>query len=316
MTQANYPIPALFRSLMARNLLLEEEIVSTGDGLFLTAISLAQLLERRDITTFPNDRGELRQCRCFYDDWYLYTVPDGSGYCCSLLKLREQEQDAKNGLFADGDTPGVTVSFIRFEEGILLSCLADPANVRRKRLNQEINRVVAAPKQTHDPALKAYFLRPEAEGPYLMAHLYVRKIASFSENGVLPVPEHYAALPRSHRLSRFLDENNRTAGKNICDHRFLYFTDPKNPTREEALAVLATHTANVSFHCFAAEIRFHAQFLTPLAKLSIPFAGHSPYASAIRADLTIDDREMTGPAPYHDPDSALVQQQKKCHPDQ
>lgn len=312
MAQTNHTIPALFQSLMTRNLLSEEELFFTEDGFVTAAVSLARLLERRDITTFPNDQGEIRQCSKFYDDWYLYTVPDGRSFCCSLFKMREQERDARSPEPADGDTPGVTVSFIRFEEGILLSCLADPASVRRKRLNQEINRVVAAAKQVHDPALKAYFLRPQAQGPYLIADLYVRKIASFAKGGVLPVPEHYTSLPRNHRLSRFLDENNRAAGRTVCDHQSLFFLDPARPSREEALAVLATHTANVSFHCFAAEVQFHAQFLNPLAKLSL--LGRSPYASAIRADLTIDDREMAGPEPYHDPDSTLVRQQKIYHP--
>lgn len=34
----------------------------------------------------------------------------------------------------------------------------------RKRLNQEINRVVATRGQRHDKTLKAYFLSPKAEG--------------------------------------------------------------------------------------------------------------------------------------------------------
>ena len=83
----------------------------------------------------------------------------------------------------------------------------------------------------------------------------------------------------------------------------------------EKLALLATHAGNTSFHSFAAEIRWHGMFLVGLAKISLPFVGGSVYASAIRADMTIDDKEFEGPTPYYDPDSRLIQEQKRCHPE-
>ena len=61
----------------------------------------------------------------------------------SLLKLREQEYDAEDGAPADGDTPGVTISFISFNCEILTRCLSYPTDENRKKLNSEINRVVA-----------------------------------------------------------------------------------------------------------------------------------------------------------------------------
>ena len=39
-------------------------------------------------------------------------MSDGDECTYSLFKMREQEHDAKQGLYADGDTPGVAVPFI------------------------------------------------------------------------------------------------------------------------------------------------------------------------------------------------------------
>ena len=68
-----------------------------------------------------------------------------------------QEQDAEDGLPADGDMPGITISFISFDCEILINCLEDPTDENRKKLNAEINRVVAHRGQRHHEALKRYF---------------------------------------------------------------------------------------------------------------------------------------------------------------
>ena len=102
-----------------------------------------------------------------------------------LLKMREQEHDLERGIQADGDTPGVTISFIAFDTGILKSCLENPTAENRKKMGMEINRVVAYPKQNHHPALKEYFIRPQAEAPYLVADTYVKHIARYARILVL-----------------------------------------------------------------------------------------------------------------------------------
>ena len=81
----------------------------------------------------------------------------------------------------------------------------------------------------------------------------------------------------------------------------------------EAAAILATHTGNTSLHSFAAEVEYHAKFLTPIAKIRIPFWGRSIYDSAIRADMIIGDTEFEGPAPFHRAESKIVRRQSKCH---
>lgn len=313
-------LPSLFSKLLYEGCLREGEIFSTGDGFVALNRSIANILATRGIGTFPGERNQPLACRSFFDDWYLYCIPGKRGEVYSLFKMREQEFDAACGRTADGDTPGVTVSFIEFHREILENCLEDPSDANRKALGQEINRVVAYGKQEHHPDLKEYFLRVEAEGAYLIAELYTAFIASLAVDGVVDTPIAYreqypkrCTSAHAARLPDFIDQNNRDAGYTVCDHEKIFLRDPQNPTRWEKLAILATHTADTSFHGFAAEVRFHAMFLFALAKIRIPLLG-SPYASAIRADMTIDDQEFEGPEPYHDPNSHMLREQRQHHP--
>ena len=84
-------------------------------------------------------------------------------------------------------------------------------------------------------------------------------------------------------------------------------------TEYESAAILATHAGNTSVHSFAAEVEYHARFLTPLAKIKIPFFGRSIYDSAIRADMTVDDTEFEGPAPFYQANSKIVKRQFALH---
>lgn len=321
MCQENTFFPPFFHRLIQWGCLSDHQIRQTADAFFAAGFPLSGILASRDITTFPNDNDQLRQCDRFFDDWYLYAVSESGTWVYSLFKMREQEDDAGGAIPADGDTPGVTVSFIAFDTDILSRCLEDPSHENRKAMNREIDRVVAAPNQSHHKILKAYFSAPEAQAPYLIAKLYTAKIASLAIGGAVAVPAHYAALCgqadwQKLRLPAFIEENNRAAGKVVCDHEKIYIRDPADLSLHEMQAILATHTGNVSFHSFAAEVRYHALFLVGLAKLTIPGIGRSPYASAIRADMSIGDTEMQGFTPYYDLDSSLVRLQEKHHPDQ
>lgn len=310
-------IPALFRQLTESGYVTQAALRKTEDGLYALATSLAELLARGGITTVPGDRGRQLKCALFFDDWYLYAVTDETAVTYSLFKMREQEKDLELGLDADGDTPGVTVSFIAMDTECLMRCLQDPCAENRKALSDEINRVAAQRKQTHSKALKAYFCRTRAQGPYLIAALYTETMAAMARQGVLAVPDRYALdygkTGLKGRLPRFIEENNRAANMTVCDHRQIYIRRPEAPTEQERLAILATHTGNVSFSSFAAEVQFHALFLTWWAKIPIPVVGSSPYASAIRADMSIADAEMTGPTPYYRLNSRLVKNQERCH---
>ena len=314
-------IPDIFHRLHTEGYIKESDILNTQDGFCLLRKSISEILSVKDIVDFPGSGGKRLLCANFYDDWFLYAVPNEAGYTYSLLKLREQEHDAKDGAPADGDMPGVTISFISFAYDVLLDCLADATDENRVRLDHEINRVVARRGQRHHKDLKKYFANPKSEGAYLVADVYTRQIASFAVDGALNVPLHYQEIAKQSaarktsaklgRLPRFIDSLNQKAGYVLCDHEKIYIANPNEPTAYESAAILATHTGNTSLHSFAAEVEYHAKFLTPVAK--IPFVGRSVYDSAIRADMTVGDTEFEGPAPFYRPESTIVKRQCELH---
>ena len=318
-------IPNLFLQLQALCGTDASDLVSTQDGFWMLHKSLSQLLAQKDILDFPDSVGERLLCSCFFDDWFLYAVPHEVDFIYSLVKLREQEHDTEDGSPADGDTPGVTISFISFDTQVLLDCLMEPVDKNRARLNREINRVVAHRGQRHHPALKKYFQNPQSQGAYLVANIYTRRIASLAKNGCLPVPEYYKEIVQQSisyksigklaRLPHFIEALNREAGYAVCDNENIFLKNPEEPTEYEAVAILATHTGNTSVYSFAAEVEYHARFLTPLAKIKIPFFGRSVYDSAIRADMTVGDTEFEGPAPFYKADSKIVKRQYELHHD-
>lgn len=316
-------LPDAFGTFLTEGCVDTSDIVNTSDGFFLICRSVAGILASKGIFDFPDSSGERLLCSKFYDDWFLYAVPNGKGYTYSLLKLREQEHDAQDGSPADGDTPGVTISFIAFDTARLTACLSFPTDENREMLDNEINHVVALRGQRHHEALKKYFKDPQSRGAYLVADTYARRIAELAENGLLPLPERYKEIvqqsisyknaKRLARLPRFIEALNNAAGRVVCDNEYIRIENKESPTEYEMAAILATHTANTSLYSFAAEVEYHARFLTPLAKMKIPFFGRSIYDSAIRADMTIGDTEFEGPAPFHRSDSKIVKRQYALH---
>lgn len=317
-------IPAAFNRLVEMNMIRKSDIVHTNDGFWSVFCSLSDILMGRGVYDFPDSCGSRLRCDRFYDDWYLYAVSSGEDWVYGLYKLREQEFDAVDDGPADGDTPGITVSFIAFPVDCLLRCVEDPSDVNRLSLNYAINCVVAKSGQTHHEELKRYFRNPRSEGAYLIAELYGKHIASFVVEGWIDVPKHYAEICKTwragkggrkmRRLPNFVEWANKQTDHIVCDHERLYIRDSRNPTELELAVILATHTGNVSVHSFAAEVEYHARFLVPWARFRIPLIGKSIYASAIRADMTIDDTEFEGPAPFYRMNSCIVRRQIALHP--
>jgi hypothetical protein len=315
--------PNIFRLLIDGRIIENSDLLRTSDGFCMANKSVASILASKGIFDFPDSSGEVLACDRFFDDWFVYAVPNDNNYTYSLLKLREQEHDTEDGSPADGDTPGVTISFIVFHCERLLDCLREPSNENRQRLNAEINRVVAHRGQRHHKILKRYFKNPKSQGAYRVADLYVKTIAAYAETGRIEAPEVYKAIHQQSisykssgklaRLPRFIDELNKAAGRMICDHESIYLENSEALTEHEALAILATHTGNTSVYSFAAEVEYHARFLTPLAKIKIPFFGRSIYDSAIRADITVGDTEFQGPAPFYKETSKIVKRQINLH---
>lgn len=316
-------MPRIFRQLQSEGVIKESEILQTQDGFRVVYKSLSDILLSKGIVDFPDSEGERLACSKFFDDWFLYAVPNGADDTYSLLKLREQEYDAKDGSRADGDTPGVTISFVPFRCEMLLDCLADPTDENAMRLDSEINRVVVYRGQRHHKALKRYFNNPVSEGAYLVADLYIRHIAACCVDGCLKVPEQYQEIVQQSisykksakpaRLPQFIASLNQKVGYSLCDNKTIYIQNPERLTEYEAAAILATHTGNTSVYSFAAEVEYHAKFLTPAAKIKLPFFGRSIYDSAIRADMTICDTEFEGPAPFYRQESKIVKRQYALH---
>ena len=314
--------PDCFSKLIESGLINENNIEKTDDGFFCLNKSISDILSEKEIYTFPTNDGNELKCENYYDDWYIYAIEKENSFVYGLFKLREQEYDMYAGERADYDSPGVTVSFIAYDYTTLIECLSEPVVENRKAMSDEINRVVARRGQKHNSAIKRYFSKTESKAPYLIAELFIRHILSFTHKGFILVPQKYeeiysASLVQSkdskeNRLPDFINHNNAKAGRVVCDHDKIYINDPKAPDYYEKLAILATHTADTSFNCFACEVQYHALFLNSLTKIKIPFVG-SIYENAVRADLSIDDSEFEGNAPYHSEDSKPVRKHIDYH---
>lgn len=315
-------IPDCFSTLVESNLIQESNIEKTDDGFFCLNKCISDILKQKNILTFPTSDGKELKCENYYDDWYIYALKKEDDFVFSLFKLREQEYDMYAGERADYDSPGVTISFISYDVNTLMNCLHKPTAENRLAMSNEINRVVARRRQNHHSVMKRYFSKTESKAPYLIAELYIKHILTFAHKGFILVPQKYEEIyssslalskdSKENRIPDFINRNNTVAGRVVCDHDKIYINDPMTPDYYEKLAILATHTADTSFNCFACEVQYHALFLNSLTKMKIPFLG-SVYESAIRADLSIDDSEFEGNAPYHRQDSKLVRKHIEKH---
>ena len=315
-------IPDCFLQLLQSGLINKNNIEKTDDGFFGLNKCISDILAQKDIHTFLADDGSELKCKNYYDDWYIYALGKEDSFVYGLFKLREQEYDMYAGERADYDAPGVTVSFVAYDVNTLMNCLNEPTDKNKKAMSDEINRVVARRRQKHHSVMKRYFCKAESKAPYLIAELYIKHILSFTHKGFILVPQKYEEIysvslalskdSKEKRLPDFINRNNEAAGRIVCDHDKIYINDPKSPDYYEKLAILATHTADTSFNCFACEVQYHALFLNSITKIKIPFLG-SVYESAIRADLSIDDSEFEGNAPYHREGSKLVRRHIEAH---
>jgi hypothetical protein len=143
----------------------------------------------------------------------------------------------------------------------------------------------------------------------------VKHVASFAQNGSIDVPERYRTIAKNKhaRLPRLIEALNESAGRVICDHKKIDIQNASDLTDHERAVILATHTGNLSRYSFAAEVEYHARFLTPLAKIKFPFFKKSAYDSAVRADMTIGDAARRVAAPYYRENSRIVKTQYRLH---
>ena len=90
---ADKGMPDIFGFLRSEMCVDQSDIIKTEDGFFVVNRSIASILSLKNIFDFPDTAGERLACSSFFDDWFLYAVPNEKDYTYSLLKLREQERD-------------------------------------------------------------------------------------------------------------------------------------------------------------------------------------------------------------------------------
>ena len=94
--------PNAFCWLLEAQCIHQADIISAEDGFFFVSKSLSDILAEKEILDFPDSSGQILPCNRFFDDWFLYAVPNGPEHTYGLLKLREQEHDTEDGSPADG----------------------------------------------------------------------------------------------------------------------------------------------------------------------------------------------------------------------
>ena len=101
--------PELFNTLIDYRILSATHVDYTDDGFFISTKQLSLMLISKGILELPKDEAgtKFRNVANYYDDWYLFAVENNGETKYGLYKMREIETDEH-----DGNTPGVTVSFI------------------------------------------------------------------------------------------------------------------------------------------------------------------------------------------------------------
>lgn len=309
--------PTVFASLESQGLLSFSDIKFTDDDFHITTKSLSNILNAAGISSLLDSSNASVPCSGYFDDWYIFAVPSSSGYTYGLYKMREQELDSY-----DYNDPGITISFIKFNTTILMNCISSCTSSNKKSLNSHINNVVAEKNPdniTHDIDIYDYFRQSQKDAPYLIINEYIKFIASSSTtNGYISVPNNYTKVYNEDtdgRVPTGVNENNSAAGYTVCDHSKIYIADANNLTTYEKYAIMITHTANVNYNSFAAEVVYHARALEDGFSFIYEY-----YIRAIRADMAIgEDYEIAGIPAFEDfyyLDTPIVKEQVQYHGEQ
>ncbi len=328
-----------FGELGAKGYVRDDDVQKTSDNFCITQKSLAAILLDAGI----NELEEASVVQLYYDDWYLFSVQqnkENKEIAYGLCKMREQEFDG-----GDGDAQGVTISFVGFDMEKLMNCINTPTSSTKQILANHITDVVYnfklnGERMPYNDKLSSYFKKAQSKAPYLIAEMYIRSLANTAVNGVLEAPvycknlvQRYSELEREINSSEFslttpeyqsmvlkefdekkriplaLKNNNEQAGKQIYLDDKIHIADSDSLSLYEKYAILMSHTANVSFNSFAAEVVFHAEALEEF------WANFSEYyESALRADMALGEEYESGFFDqYYDLEGTLVQEQIQYH---
>ena len=331
--------PNVFKTLINSYMVDVSDIKSTSDNLYICTKSLADILLSSGINYLyeSEDDNEGVLVSGYYDDWYLLAVPSSSDYSYGLYKMREQENDSY-----DNNDPGVTISFVSLDTDLLLTCINSSTAANKIALFNDLYRVTTQPMPEYDDDLQEYFGNTASKGAYLIAEEYIMFIASFANGGYIDLPNNYLSilseieqlneslldttlseneiaeiqsdLSKAQRVPNAVSANNQAAGYDIVvispGSNRIYINSPNNLTAYEKYAILMTHTANITFNSFVAEVEFHADMLKNVLSLYPDI-----YKAAIRSDMAIGEEYEGDPFDdvYYDLESDAVQEQIQYH---
>lgn len=329
--------PCFVNGLINKGYVTHSDIASTDDGFYMLTKSLADILNNANITTLKeNSSGTAsRNVSDYYDDWYIYAVESSGGYSYGMLKMREPESDGK-----DGDDTGITVSFVNLNYSKLLTLLNSNTTANSYNFLQNLEAVTGPGSVDYDETIANYFAQVESKAAYLIAEQFIQFIVDETcVNGVINAPSNYVDIRNEiaeidqlldniwldsdtrlillnqksdlERIPNAIVANNNEAGYSIYNttNNTISISNTSNLTIYEKYAILATHTGNVTFNSFAAEVQFHADALDDwLANFS------QYYEAALRADMAIGEEYESGLFDeYYDLNSDIVQAQIAEH---
>ena len=92
-------MPSFFQYLSEAKLIHSEHVLFTKDRFYMIGKSISSILISKGIETFPDREDRILECRNFFDDWFLFAIPDHEDYVYGLLKMREQEHEEESRYF-------------------------------------------------------------------------------------------------------------------------------------------------------------------------------------------------------------------------
>jgi hypothetical protein len=195
-------------------------------------------------------------------------------------------------------------------------------------MQSHITHVISTPNVDYDDVIITYFDTVESTGSYLIAETYVDMIAQTAINGYIPLPKSFKTSVARDRVVGVLNQINQSAindeGNAIYEGEAnrIRINNPSNLSHLEKCAILATHTANVCFNSFAAEVEYHAEMAIEaynILSAGIDIFVQNVYNQALRAGMGIaeaDDSKESEQMPYYSPASPRWIAQIDAHGEQ
>ena len=310
--------PDLYDELINKKYIDMNKMCQTEDGFTICMTPIADIYRNIGFDGYvvytnidEDEHGDYTRPDDFYlRDWYLYSVSKNDEVAYSILKLRTYNSSIKA-------TPGVSIPFASidvsvFDDNTYLD------NDHIEFVKQETRRVIVCNSdQPYNGIIINYFYNSTSDALYELADIYVGKVIEdeLGENetdencvkAVLPGFEETDYQKTALSKCNLYDESSKSI--KIADSQIL--------SQVEKEAILSCRTNNPNYDSFAAEIVFHAEAtlyvsgaifalrIDPTPNSTFGWEAHLVdsliadwlkkefYASGIKADLSIDDKETS-----------------------